>query len=106
MISRVAEKSPLTRIMQRFDTLVLLRQYQRFAEEAAREEERLCCGLVFPWPYLDQYGMVVHNWAAGVDLPGVRIVAVDADGTRLIMEPLKVLLATLDRNSPGKRWRP
>ncbi len=105
VIKRVAEKASVAQILSRFENLQILKRYETFAEEIA-EEDRTFCGLVFPWPYLDQYGMVVHNWPGGLDTPGVRIVATDADDSRVILEPLKALLAALDRTSPGKRWRP
>lgn len=105
-LPRVAEKSTVASMLRQFDKQPFVRALDKYCDELGEEAQERPCGLVFPWPHLDTYGMIVHNHDHGADALGVRLVAKGRDDAILILEAFKAFLAAVDRNYPGRRWKP
>jgi hypothetical protein len=74
--------------------------------------QRLChppdnFGVVFQSRFDFRGGLVLHNHPIDVDVPGSRLLWISERGQQLVLEPLDVLLDSIDRAAPaGKGWTP
>ena len=93
-------------LFYKFNDRQFLREFDKFVELQSDEMADSPLGLAFYCPGRDPTGMVIHNHYYGCDLPGVRLIATTTAGEKLIVEPLKTLIAAIDNDAPGKKWRP
>lgn len=64
-------------------------------------------GVVFHSRFEQGGGLVLHNHLIDVDVPGSRLLWINERGQQLVVEPLHVVLDSLDNAVPGGRgWTP
>jgi hypothetical protein len=64
-------------------------------------------GVVFQSRFDLRGGLVLHNHLIDVDVPGSRLLWISERGQQLVLEPLDVLLDSIDNAAPGgEGWTP
>jgi hypothetical protein len=82
-----------------------IKAYRRLLKEAPEDVREKPIGLVFHWPFL-RGGLVIHDQEPDLNVPGVRVFWTCEHNRTFTIEPLTLLLLTIDRLSSGGRWSP
>lgn len=112
IIRRLGETCPVHRMFNNFVGLEVVKVFDRLVEETLNGMGPRRAGVVFNWPYVkdrngDEGNLVIHDYTINVDVPGTRIFWVPENGRQLVVEPLDVLLESIDRDWPvGRGWQP
>lgn len=109
VIPHLPKDATVSKLFTSFGTRKFIEEYEVLLESAPTPDS--CpTGLIFKWPYLagpgsPPTGLVLHNRSFNEGVAGVRITWISPDTkSRLTIEPLTILLTTLDVETPGKPW--
>lgn len=112
VIRKLPNKCMVHQMFNNFAGLDLVKAHDRLVENFGNEVSPRRAGVVFKWPYVkdrngDGGNLVIHDYTIKVDVPGTRIFWVPKEGRQLVVEPLDVLLESIDRDWPcGLGWQP
>lgn len=101
----IKDKCTVTDIFSGFDKTVLFQEFEILGEILKGTVEYRHVGIVFFWPHLRKCGgLVLHNRPINTQVPGTRLLWVSKAGEQLVLEPLNVLLDTLDLINWERPW--
>jgi hypothetical protein len=103
IINKVSDVYPLYKLFKRLTTLPLYEEYRDLVDSVRSRTESRSVGVVFPWPYI-KHGLVLHNHPISTKVQGARMFWVLPEG-QLVLEPLDVLLNTVDKVKPPHTWK-
>lgn len=112
IITHVSKKTPVSRLFMDFRGRPFMQEYSALLERRPDNATGRPVGLIFKWPHLDApgspwSGLVLTDRTPTWEVPGVRVTWVPpGDLEPLHIEPLSVLLSSIDHEATGRRWRP
>lgn len=120
----IVDDASVNRIFSDFLRRKFVKEYEIIEDEIPDGYEGPV-GLVFFWPHLKgqikrkktekvsgvrerggSLGLVLHNRHIVQEVPGVRIWWISKGKAQLVIEPLSVLLNSIDKDSSGRKWHP
>jgi len=101
-------KDALLKLFEGLDNLGLVECYEQARFETMPEDCDDPFGVVFDWPVANSGGgLVVHNQQIDLRVAGSQLLLTNRFGGSLVVEPLNVLLDTIENEIPGCRnWQP